>query len=182
MTQGGGANQPLVFDRKPQKHLQLRHTFLIPQHLSPNCLPSKMQNITSPWYPKPPSNELQQPPSEEIILDNGTKATKKRQNCRITICLLVLLAPLAIGFTFLIFYLLKNRGNHDPAASSVPGKTTLRFQIGQGLMSLIVPSPATDGVSFHTNIPSTGDGSDFVPYRVPPAFSMYAAVPTESPK
>lgn len=116
-------------------------------------------------------------------MDDGTKAPKKRRNCKFTICMLVLLAPLAIGFTFLIFYLLNNRGPHVPVASSVQGKIALCFQIGLGLMSHTVPATTTlDDVSFPTSIPSTGDGSDFVPYRVPPAFSMYAAVPTESPK
>ncbi|CAO1603088.1 hypothetical protein XANCAGTX0491_006681 [Xanthoria calcicola] len=126
-----------------------------------------MSTLTSPWYAKPSPHEPQQPPSEEIILDDGTKATKKQHKRKAIILLFWLLIPLAIAVGYTIYYYHRSsRGTHAPAASSVQVPATT----------------ATNDDSFPTNTAVIGSVSDFVPYRVPPTLSMYAAVPTASPQ
>ncbi|KAI4106170.1 MAG: hypothetical protein LQ339_003168 [Xanthoria mediterranea] len=134
-----------------------------------------MSILTSPWYGKSSPNEPQQPPSEEIILDDGTKGTKKppkRKAITVRIWVFVLLAIsvlLVIGvLNFIYYYHRSSRGTHTPAVSSVQVPTTT--------------TTTTNDESLPTNTAVIGSDSDFVPYRVPPALSMYAAVPTASRK
>ena len=93
-----------------------------------------MSTLTSPWYAKPSPHEPQQPPSEEIILDDGTKGTKgtkkprKRKAILMMFCLMVALA-LCIVCTIYSYHR-SSSGTHAPAASSVQGTTPLCIQIG----------------------------------------------------
>ncbi|KAL8643778.1 MAG: hypothetical protein Q9226_008129 [Calogaya cf. arnoldii] len=127
-----------------------------------------MHYPTSPWYskPSPSSNELQQPPSEETIFDNGTNSTKKRKTRKLNIYTLVGIPFLTVVMILMIFYFLYPPGNHAPTASSAPAFST----------------STNNEVSFPTNPPFVGDASDFIPYRVPTAFPVYPAVPTEGHK